>query len=711
MLGTLSLTFGRQSGVHHEYHKVERVIMTLRILLRVIVAIVAMAATVVAWADEPLFEPVLDLKTLLPQGGGDGGAGLVLNGTFQFEHVGASASLIDDINGDGIADIAVGADPTRDFEEDLVLGYVVFGKDTLASGPFSARIELGKLDGHNGFSFSRGSDFAASAASASVSGAGDVNGDGLGDLVVGTYGFRTSDPSARSATVFVLFGKDTKAAPPFPGHVELSDLNDNDGFAVTGITTDFGSMLQASGVGDVNGDGVDDIAIGAPYASPNGVERAGVTYVIYGMNTSGTMTFPAVLDVSEVNGQNGFVLLGPAATARAGYDVAGAGDVNDDGIADIVIGAPYYGTAGEGIPSAYIVFGRNSIAMGTFPAVLELASLNGMNGFALLDDYADEYENALLGGSVSGAGDVNGDGIADVIMGVLPQGRTRGHAAYVVFGKNTFASGDFPSQIAVTDLDGTDGFAIRTHADRETATTHVSVGAAGDVNADGLGDLVLGMYEEYLDECFGACTETPGAGYVLYGRPESAEPFPATFDPDDLDGGNGFAITGWHIVQRVGHSVSGDYDVNGDRVDDLLIGAPAAITHALAGDPLESVIGAGQANIIFGRGEPPPLPACIASLDPQFKQLSSTVSTADGYVDMLFNYAGGRLFERVSSTPGVDDRDCEEPVLDDDTGMLVLPAVAVNERTVRAELQQVSEDVFKVVDVNPEQDAALLGEP
>ena len=117
--------------------------------------------------------------------------------------------------------------------------------------------------------------------------------------------------------------------------INLSDLNGTNGFTINGIDASDGSGVSVSSAGDVNGDGIDDLIIGANGANPDGNSLAGESYVVYGSDTRSA----AELDLSDLNGTNGFRIDGIDAYDRSGWSVSSAGDVNGDGIDDLIIGA------------------------------------------------------------------------------------------------------------------------------------------------------------------------------------------------------------------------------------------------------------------------------------------------------------------------------------------------------------------------------------
>ena len=148
-----------------------------------------------------------------------------------------------------------------------------------------------------------------------------------------------------------MFGSDTGLPNPF----NLSTLNGLNGFVLNGEAEGDRSGTSVSAASDINGDGVDDLIIGAPYGDPNG-NSSGRSYVVFGSNTG----LPNPFNLSSLNGLNGFVLNGEAQTDLSGFPVSAAGDVNGDGIDDLIIGAFSADPNGTDSGRSYVVFGRAS---------------------------------------------------------------------------------------------------------------------------------------------------------------------------------------------------------------------------------------------------------------------------------------------------------------------------------------------------------------
>lgn len=341
----------------------------------------------------------------------------------------------------------------------------------------------------------------------------------------------------------------------FPPVFYLDSLNGTNGFTINGIYHYDYSGIAVSGAGDFNADGIDDIIIGASQANYG----TGQSYIVYGIADG----FPAVFDLKNLNRTSGLVIDGidQQGSGRFGSSVSDAGDVNADGIRDIIIAAPY---ANNNAGQSYVLFGCINRPFDS----INLEHLNGMNGFAA----SGSMSNQMSGTSVSGVGDVNGDGIDDiVILSWSPSNFYVGHS-HIVFGNHD----RFPASFRLEDLDGSNGFAIN----NDTPYTYIgSISGAGDINADGIKDIVIG-----------SPSFDTGAGqmYIVYG---SQNGFPAAFNLTNLNGQNGFTINGFIQYGYAGCSVDAAGDVNGDGIDDLIIGANGINNYA------------GQSYVIFGSQE------------------------------------------------------------------------------------------------------------
>jgi hypothetical protein len=527
----------------------------------------------------------VDLSNLQPA------EGIIIRGASWHTYAGASVSGAGDINGDGFDDVVVAANYSGSFYYPATRNaYVIFGKATS-----SGAINLSDLPAspNTGFAIVGDAIAAETYGTLSVASAGDVNGDGFDDLILGS----PYDNDGAGAA-YLIFGK----ASGF-GTVDLAILSPGAGFKISGEpgSYDFAGA-SVSGAGDVNGDGFDDIIVGARYGN-NGGDYAGEAYVIFGKANGFTN-----IGLSELAPGAGFVIQGDAPGDVAGWSVSAAGDVNGDGFGDLIIGAVGAGGAEPLSGKAYVIFGKSG-GFGT----IDLSSLAPGAGFTIIgDDTADH-----AGWSVSRAGDVNGDGFDDIIVGAPESDRFEGEnriidagEAYVIFGK---ASGF--ETIDLTDLAPSDGFVIQ--GDGAYDLSGWSVAGAGDIDGDGFDDLLVSAPRN------GRGGDDAGAVYIISGR------LHFTSDVRNDFNGDGRSDVLWQhdngtVREWLGHSPDGNFTGNLANVN--FVGAAGS-----------RMIGTGDFN---GDG-----------------YADTLWQTADGRVTDLLGQAGGGFvdnYAKVSIFTGLD---------------------------------------------------------
>ncbi|MDC0434809.1 calcium-binding protein, partial [bacterium] len=423
----------------------------------------------------------------------------------------------------------------------------------------------------------------------SVSSAGDINGDGLDDVIIGASAARPNGVRTAGESYVVFGNRDIGNG----GSLNLSDLNGVNGFVINGIDLNDQSGNSVSGAGDFNGDGVDDVIIGAFQADPNGADGAGESYVVFGSLDVGT---GGLLNLSDLDGVNGFVINGLDQYDNFGGSVSNAGDINGDGMDDVIIGAPGadlnepFVPAPYGSGASYVLFGGRDVGSS---GSLNVSDLDGVNGFAI---------NGIMGGdnsgiSVSGAGDFDGDGVDDMIIGA--SGIYGIRQSHVVFGGGGVGT---DSSLNLLDLDGDNGFAI--NPINFSDYVGASVSSAGDINGDGVDDVIIGAPGGDPNEVSNA-----GENYVIFGRGDVGGG--GSLNLSDLNRVNGFVINGIDQDDNSGRSVSSAGDFNGDGVDDVIIGASRA-------DP-NGVDNAGESYIVFGVSDTPVTPPLDGPDNDQFE--------------------------------------------------------------------------------------------
>ena len=608
----------------------------------------------------------------------------VQNGASSYRFVGAddedlsgwSVSSAGDVNGDGKSDLLIGAltaDGMGNGESVAGETYLIAGADLVAldraDGTEDGVIDLANVqNGASSYRFVGGDAFDAS--SHSVSSAGDVDGDGRADMLIGARGADgIGNGDSNAGETYLIAAADLvaldKADGTEDGMIDLANVqNSASSYRFVGGDVSDWSGVSVSSAGDMDGDGRADLLIGGRWADGigNGDSNAGETYLIAAADLealdAADGTEDGVIDLANVqNGASSYRFVGADLLDESGYSVSSAGDVDGDGRADLLIGA----RGADGIDNddswvgeTYLIAAADLVALdkadGTEDGVIDLANAqNGASSYRFVG--ADGSDQS--GWSVSSAGDVDGDGHADLLIGAwradgIGNGETNLGEAYLI------AAADF---VTLDRADGTEDGVIDLANVQNGASSYRFVGAdafdnsgwsvssAGDVDGDGKADLLIGAQNA---DGIGNGETNSGETYVIAAKDlEALDAADGTVD-HIIDLANVGTI--YHAPTAIGlDNLSVDENEAGAVIGALTVSDPdQADGHTFTVDDARFEIVAGELRLKAG-----------VSLDYESEaSVTVTVTATDAQglsVDQAFTIAVGDVAETANQAPtGLD---------------------------------------------------------
>ena len=463
-----------------------------------------------------------------------------LRGADKVGWFGYDVAAAGDTDGDGFGDLLIGA-PIADGDSDAASGsaFIFYGQDE------RHRLTDFPLPNKKARLFVEVSGAAGDRSLGSVvAPAGDVNGDGFADILVGA-------PGPGGGYVSVVFG-----GPKRPRSVDVGALDGLTGFRIIGDRTNpLGAM---SGGGDVNGDGTDDIVLSS--GDTRGLTGSRKVFVVLGRATG----FPATIRVAEMAPEDGFRIVGKG--PLFGFSVASTSDIDHDGLADIVVTSPAFSRKdGDQAGEAVVVYGKRKSEDLNVSGDLERSA-----GFRILGLPHDKDLRSSIA-LVSTGGDVNGDGVDDIALSTgFKDVEQRISVGHLIFGSRERRKGDLRLQ----SLSNAEGRRIDLpHHGLEPISSPSGVSVdevniAGDLNDDGISDVLVATPGHRNRKSY--MSSGRPIAFLMFGTKNLMAPF---IHLAALKHGEGLQIEG-RMNGEDGYSVAGVGDLDGDGREDLAIGSP-----------------------------------------------------------------------------------------------------------------------------------------
>jgi hypothetical protein len=469
---------------------------------------------------------------------------LRVTGTTTGSDLGRSIDFIGDVNDDGFDDVAIGAPAVVQPAPDAGTVWVVFGR----AAPFSQRdLDPASLDGSNGFRLV--GDAQPNLLGTSVSRAGDFNGDGIDDFVVGAP--HAGGASNGVSSIYVIYGRSS-----FPASIDLANLA-GVGFRLIANVANANLGFSVSS-GRFNNDAFSDLVVGE-----YGGSTTGRAWIVFGQAATPTNPLQIMSNLGVNGSPRAVSITGPSNGSRFGYSVRGLSDMNGDGIGDLAIGAPFHESESG---SAYVVFGRADVGGAPgFAASEAIGNFTTAQGMQFNGNGSTALAGGRLGISLVG-GDFNDDGLQDLAMGSQladAAGRDQAGAVLLVWGTGSNAT---VFNRAVADLIAP-GLAVAFNGAAAQDYTGTVLGTPGDADGDGIDDLLISAHN-----ASNGALPSAGRFFLLYGRPQSS-PLPSITDLAALANGRGAEYRGDSAVGYAGFALGQRGDFNGDGRGDVLAGA------------------------------------------------------------------------------------------------------------------------------------------